>query len=111
MKRLCKIREIQHAIYQTEHLFNEKYGICFNEGALLCILSEEVNPLTSGEISEHLGLSHSNSSKVISSAEDKGFIHRELGHDDKRHMYFNITEKGAELLKSIDCTILEIPGI
>ncbi len=111
MNRLSKIRDIQHAIYQAEHLFNEKYGICFNEGMLLCHLSECEKPITSGEISDLLKLSHSNTSKIISSSEDKGYIHRELGHDDKRHMYFNLTEKGRELLDSIDCSILEIPGI
>lgn len=108
MKRLCKIRDLQHTITSLEHSFNNKYGICFNEGALLCLLSEKEEPLTSGEISELLNLSHSNASKVISSAEDKGYIHRELGHHDKRNMYFNITTDGKNLMESIDYSILNI---
>lgn len=111
MKRLCKIREVQHAIAQAEHLFTTKYGICFNEGMLLCHLSHLEKPITSGEISDLLELSHSNTSKIISSAEDKGYINRELGHDDKRHMYFTLTKKGHELLNSIDCSILEVAGL
>lgn len=112
MKRLCKIREIQHAITSAEHLFVEKYGICFNECMLLCHLKNNENhPITSGEISDLLGLSHSNTSKVISASEDKGYVLRELGHVDKRHMYFTITDKGRELIDSIDCSILEIPGL
>ncbi len=78
---------------------------------LLCYLKETSKPITSGEISDLLVLSHSNTSKIISSTEDKGLIHRELGHDDKRHMYFNLTAKGEEVLNSIDCSILEIPEL
>ena len=111
MKRLCRIRDIQHAISNIEHNFQEKYGICFNEGTLLCTLMNTEKMLTSGEISDLLGLSHSNTSKIISSAEDKGYIHRELGHEDKRHMYFSITSKGKELVETVDFSILDIPNI
>ena len=111
MNRLRKIRDLQHAISHAEHAFNEKYGLCFNEAMLLCYLKETSKPITSGEISDLLVLSHSNTSKIISSTEDKGLIHRELGHDDKRHMYFNLTAKGEEVLNSIDCSILEIPEL
>lgn len=111
MKRLCRIREIQHTISNIENMFHEQYGICFNEAALLCSLEQEDKPLTSGEISDILGLSHSNTSKIISSAEKKGYLIRELGHDDRRHMYFSLTDEGKELIRSIDCSKMEIPNI
>lgn len=111
MKRLCRIREIQHTITNIEHSFHEQYGICFNEAALLCALEQEEKPLSSGEISNILELSHSNTSKIISSAEKKGYLIRELGCEDRRHMYFILTEKGRELIRSIDCSKMEIPSI
>ncbi len=49
-------------------------------------------PLSSGELSKELKLSASNTSKVIKTVEDKGFIERYMGEKDRRKMYFTLTE-------------------
>lgn len=110
MERLCKIRNMQRAINQFETNFERLYNICLNEGMALCSL-HHTRILSSGEISELLGLSSSNTSKVIKSMENKGLVKRVIGEKDKRQMYFSLSEKGKTLILSINCNSIEIPQI
>lgn len=89
--------------------FQQEYEICLNEGMLLCSLKEGKH--TSGEIADKLGLSNSNTSKVIKSVEGKGFIERIPGKEDKRQMYFIITEKGLSKLSEIKCETFTIDKV
>ena len=97
---LCRIRDIYRSINDFEIEFYNKYKVKLNEGMLLCSLSK-LEKCSSGEIAELLGLSSSNSSKVIISAEKKGLIERIVGKDDKRQMFFRLTEKGKECISRI----------
>lgn len=108
MERLCKIRDLQRAVNLFETRFEKIYGICLNEGMLLCSLSKS-GQLSSGEIGELLGLTSSNASKVIKAVECKGFVERVIGAKDKRQMYFSLTETGSKLLSGIKCDAVEIP--
>ena len=74
MEKLCKIRDIQRAVNRFEQDFERKYGICLNEGMVLCSLLK-VDSLSAGELGELLGLSPSNASKVIRSVEVLSLIH------------------------------------
>ena len=40
MEPLCRIRDIFRSINDFENQFHEKYGICLNEGMLLCTISK-----------------------------------------------------------------------
>lgn len=99
MKTLCNIRDIYRSIRDFESLFQQKYDLCLNEGMLLCSLRD--NTLSSSELAEVLGLSNSNTSKVIKSVEDKGLIERKLGKEDKRQMYFQLMDTGMRKLIEI----------
>lgn len=77
---------------------------------LLCCLRQEPR-LSSGDIAKQLGLTHSNTSKVIRSVEKKGLIERILGDDDKRQMYFSLTQEGERCLKELECCDVEIPDV
>lgn len=107
MNTLCQIRDIYRSIAAFESQFEKEYGICLNEGMLLCSLSK-TERLSSGEIAEALGLTTSNASKVIKSVENKELVERVLGMQDKRQMYFSLTEKGKELLSEIKCDKLDM---
>ena len=97
MNTLCRIREVSRAIAEFEQCFEREYRQSMNEGVLLCCLARH-GELSSGEIAEMLRLTCSNTSKVIRSVEGKGFVIRKLGEEDKRQMYFSLTEAGrAEL--------------
>ncbi|MDO5571875.1 MAG: winged helix DNA-binding protein [Bacteroidales bacterium] len=110
MENLCKLRDLQRAIARFEISFEKEYGICFNEGMLLCSLAKN-EKLSSGELSEILGLTCSNTSKVIASVEKKYLIHRVMGLEDKRQMYFSLTDKGLSLLGNIKCEYEDMPEL
>jgi DNA-binding MarR family transcriptional regulator len=110
METLCKIREINRAVAAYEAEMEKTYHLCLNEGMLLCSLSK-TDKLSSGEIAEALGLSTSNTSKVIKSVENKNLIKRVIGNTDKRQMYFSLTPKGKKELSLINCDNLELPNL
>ena len=110
MDKLCKIRDIQRAVTAFEGRFEKKYGIGLNEGMALCSLNK-ASPLSSGEIGELLGLTLSNTSKIIASIEKKEFVERVIGTKDKRQMYFSLTAKGKKLISGIHCDDIEMPTI
>lgn len=110
METLCKIRDLYRAIAEFESRFEKVHHLCLNEGMLLCCLSKK-GRLTSGEIAEQLGLTNSNTSKVIRSVENKGYIKRNLGDSDKRQMYFALTTTGKKILKEMECCNVEIPEL
>jgi DNA-binding MarR family transcriptional regulator len=108
IKRLCQIRDLQRAVYLFELQFEKKYGISLNEGMVLCSLSKTAS-LSSGELGELLGLSSSNTSKVICSVEKKGYVERVVGTKDKRNMYFSLTASGRDLLDNVSDETVEMP--
>lgn len=110
MEKLCKIRDIQRAVGQFEVNFEKLYGICLNEGMALCSLSK-AEKLSSGELGELLGLTSSNTSKVINSIEKKGLIARTMGTKDKRQMFFYLTGEGRNLLAAIQCEEVAISDL
>ena len=98
---LCKIRDLYRAIAEFESSFSKTYGISLNEGMLLCTLLD----------ADALGLSHSNASKVIRSAEEKDLITRQVGQKDKRQMNFIPTAAGRELITRIKATTFQLPEL
>lgn len=107
METLCKIRDIYRLVYDFEINFEKHFGLTLNEGMLLCSLNNTVK-LSSGEIASSLGLSCSNTSKVIKSVENKNLIKRGIGAEDKRQMYFSLTDKGKEIIHRIKSADIEI---
>lgn len=102
MDALCKVRDIYRAVNDFEVNFQRENGIGLNEGMLLCSISK-LGRCSSGQIAELLGLTLSNSSKVILSAEKKGLIERSMGTEDKRRMFFTLTAAGKERIDGIHC--------
>ena len=102
MKNLCRIRDIQHAIAAYETAFERQFGVCLNEGMTLCSL-DGGGKLSSGRLGELLGLSPSNTSKVLRSVEAKGYVAREVSPEDRRQMLFSITPAGRALVQTLHC--------
>lgn len=109
VKTLCQIRDIYRAIAEFETDFQKKFNLCLNEGMLLCSLNN--NDYSSSELARTLGLSNSNTSKVIKQVESKGLVRRIIGKDDKRQMYFTLTSAGKEQLASIKCENFKLPEL
>lgn len=110
MENLCKIRDLQRAVLRFEASFEQRYGICLNEATALCSLSN-TERMCPGELGERLGLTASNTSKVLRSAELKGLVKREMCCKDRRQMYYSLTPEGRKLLASVSCREVEIPEI
>ena len=110
METLCRIRDIYRAIAEFEVKFMQEFDLSLNEGMLLCTLLNTPK-LTSSEIAEALGLSASNTSKVIRSVEDKKLIARLVGKTDKRQMHFELTQEGKSRITVIKNSTPEIPAL
>lgn len=105
---LCKIRDLQQEIRTFEHEFETQFGICMNEGMAICSI-EQAGSLTSGELVRLLGLTNSNTSKILKSIEQKGLVKRLIGKSDKRQMNFILTETGKETIRKILSGELQLP--
>lgn len=99
MNTLCILRDIYRSIRDLEESFQQKHDISLNEGMLLCSLKS--GKLSSTELAEALGLTTSNTSKVIRAVESKELVERILGKEDKRQMYFSLNDAGIAKLKVI----------
>lgn len=110
METLCKIRDVYRAIAEFEVQFTQMYDLSLNEGMLLCTLLNTPK-FTSSEIAEALGLSASNTSKVIRSVEGKKLITRLIGKEDKRQMRFSLTTEGKNRISDIKNATFELSGL
>ena len=110
MRSFCKIRDVYRAIIDFENKMEDAHLFSLIEGLLFCFL-ENNYILASSKIAEQLNLTCSNTSKVIKSVEEKGYIVRALGDKDKRSMIFSITLKGKEKLREVEDTDINIPQI
>ena len=86
-----------------EQTLQKQFGLNINEIMLLCIVSDRRN-ISSGEVAKEMELTHSNTSKVLASLEQKKLICRHL-----RCMKFSITKNGETLLANINCDHVELP--
>lgn len=108
---LCRIRDLQRTVADFERGFERLYGICLNEGMVLCSLRGAGGRLSAGELGDLSGLTASNVSKVLAAVERKGFVGRALGDDDRRRMYFELTPEGERLLDEIRSKGCEVPPL
>ncbi|MDR2123015.1 MAG: winged helix DNA-binding protein [Flavobacteriaceae bacterium] len=98
MESICEIKEIYKSLYLFEKKFLETNGITINEALVLCCLKKSVSQ-TANEICKYIGLSNSRISRIINTVEEKGYISRKLGSEDKRQMIFELTPQGEEKVK------------
>jgi len=109
MNSLCILRDLNRAMMEYEKSFFEMFHINLNEGMVLCCVAEQ--KISATQIACKIELTNSNCSKILKSVEHKGFVKRCLGEDDKREMYFLLTELGLEVLERIHVTDIDIPKL
>lgn len=105
------MRDLYKALSEFENSFETAYGVTLNEAMILCSLKEADSEMTSSALSERTELKPAHTSKIIGGIEDKGLIVRSLGKEDKRQMFFSLTENGQKLLKKILADNIEIPQL
>ena len=92
METICAIKDIYKTLYQFEKSFADKNDITINEAMILCCLKD--NQAKSAGANSRV-------SKVITSVENKGFIHREINMSDKRQMFFSLTPEGSAKIQQM----------
>ena len=100
MELICQIKDIYKALYAFEKRFVKEFNMTINEAMLLCCMKDR-QPHSAYEIAEFIGLSNSRVSKIIMSVEEKGWITREIGMEDKRKMIFSLSEEGEKIMESM----------
>lgn len=103
------MRELLKALSKLETQLINTYGISLNEAMVLCSIGKET--VTAGTIVERTGMTPSHASKTISLIEKKEMVTRHLGRQDKRQMYFTLTEKGKNCLEEIKKQGVDIPEL
>lgn len=105
---ICRIRAVYRDIAAFEASLQQQLSLNINEAVLLCVVAEHEN-ISPGELAEEMGLSPSNTSKVIAALEGRGLIRRKTCKEDKRCMKFSITRQGTELLTHLNCESVQLP--
>ena len=106
---ICVMRELMMALSDFENKLMEAQGVSLNEAMVLCALGGEC--VTASVIAERTGMRPSHASKVIGALEERGYLMRELGKQDKRQMYLSLTEAGKECLGRIKAYEFEVPKL
>lgn len=100
MESICQIKDIYKALYSFEKEFVKMFSMTINEAMLLCCMKDN-QPHSAYEIAEFIGLSNSRVSKIIMSVEEKGWITREIGTEDKRKMIFSLSKEGGKIVETM----------
>ena len=106
---ICVMRELMMALSDFENKLIDIHGVSLNEAMVLCSVGNEC--ITASVIAERTGLRPSHASKVIGALEERGYLIRELGKQDKRQMYLSLTNEGKECLCQIKIHQFDIPPL
>lgn len=103
------MRELLKALSELENQLITTYGISLNEAMVLCSIGSET--VAAGTIVERTGMTPSHTSKTISLIEKKEMVTRDLGKQDKRQMYFTLTDKAKACLEDIKQQGINVPEL
>ena len=93
--------------YDVGRIISKKYHLTVNERNALIVLSNiEISSVT--ELSTHLSISKTNTSKVLSSLEKKSLLLRIFDKNDKRFIQLLLTEKGKLISNQVAEEINEL---
>ena len=106
---ICVMRELMMALSDFENKLMEAHGVSLNEAMVLCALGGEC--VTASVIAERTGMRPSHASKVIGALEERGYLMRELGKQDKRQMYLSLTDEGRKCLDRIKAYQFQVPEL
>ena len=107
MKTICAMRDVFKAMGNFETAFEKMYQITLNEAMILCALKEASDKVTATNLSKQT----SHTSKMLRILEEKGLIVRSLGSEDRRQMYFHLTQLGKQRVTELELDKVEIPDL
>ncbi|ALO29043.1 winged helix DNA-binding protein [Porphyromonas gingivalis] len=106
---ICTMKKLMAAIRELESNLLDSTGCDLNQAMLLCVIADD--SLSATEIASQIGVLPAQNSKLLAAAEDRGWVMRRLGHDDKRKIYFNLTEEGRRQLEKVKALNIDVPDL
>lgn len=103
------MRDVVRALSELEQQLSQHYSITLNEAMILCCIGND--KISAGTICEHTGLLAPYASKILRGLENKHYLRRSFGHDDKRHIYFALTRQGSDVLDGLKQHPLTVPEL
>ncbi len=109
-RKLCHLRDLYRALSSLENRFEKTYHLNLNTAMLLCSLTE-LDMQKASDLGRRLGLSDSNTSKIIAAVESQGLVERKRNAKDLRQNLFSITPEGRRRIAALKEEPLELPEI
>lgn len=98
------------ALAAFEEDFQKHFGLTLHAAMALCTLKQQTC-LSATDLATALGCRNSHTSKILRQVEDKEWIVREFGKEDRRQVFFRLSDKGEQLLESIKTSSLPLPAL
>lgn len=111
MRTICVMRDVFRAMANFEIAFEETHQLSLNEAMILCALQESEKQITATNLSKRTEFSPSHTSKLLRILEEKKLIDRNLDNQDKRLMYFKLTDAGRRRVGELELEKVEIPEL
>lgn len=106
---ICMMSSLVKAIAELEDSLRNIHGLSLNEAVVLCCIGESA--VSAGTVSQSTGLKPSHVSKILRGLESAGMVERTLGSEDRRQMYFSLTEAGLERLEKLRTEQIPVPDL
>ena len=100
MEAILKLKDIYKALYDFEKQYAKFNELTINEAIVLYALRDG-KPIIANKIYKFVGLSKSRMSRVMAEIENKGYVARQTGVEDKRNIFFFLTSLGREKLNTL----------
>ena len=104
---MCVLKDVYREIYRFENDLRETSGLSVNEAMILCSLREK--DATSGDLAAELSLSPGRMSRILDWLENKTYIIRSFGINDRRVINVTITKKGQDCMERLRSSELREP--
>lgn len=87
--------------------FFKPYSITSVQYNVLVILNSSLNKISQSELGTQLVVSRSDITGIIDRLEKAGYVKREDSLEDRRTKFISLTEKGKDLIKSVENNYFE----
>lgn len=104
---ICAMRELFVGLNAIERQLEDKTAIDLQQALVLCCISG--TRIASTEIARALNMRTPMVSKNLAILEQKGLIVRHVGVEDKRRMFFTLSEAGEQTMTNLRSLHFDIP--
>lgn len=104
---ICAMRELFVGLNAVETQLEDKAGIDLQQALVLCCISGQ--KIASTEIARALNMRTPMVSKNLAILEQQALVVRHIGVEDKRRMFFTLSDKGEQTMAILRNLQLAIP--